>query len=138
MQYEQAFALLQTGKAPEEALERLNKALEYDPTFGDAYVLKSYVRLEVLPNLDEALAAGKAGRPVCTEEPGFTLYAGIDLRETRAVCGGRSGPCERRWPPIPSYVDVYFTLGRLYADHMKDPKKAVEAFERYLELGGNS
>jgi lipoprotein NlpI len=36
----------------------------------------------------------------------------------------------------PKYVDVYFTLGALYADEMKDQKKAVEAFERYLELGG--
>ncbi len=91
MQYEQAFALLQTGKSPEEALERLNKALEYDPTFGDAYVLKSYVRLEVLPNLDEALAAGKSGRAVCPEESGFALYAWIDLRKTRAVCRSRTG-----------------------------------------------
>jgi lipoprotein NlpI len=36
----------------------------------------------------------------------------------------------------PSYVDVYFTLGSLYVDHLKDQKKAIEAFERYLELGG--
>jgi len=36
----------------------------------------------------------------------------------------------------PNYVDVYFTLGVLYADGLKDQKKAVEAFERYLELGG--
>jgi hypothetical protein len=36
----------------------------------------------------------------------------------------------------PNYVDVYFTLGALYADELKDQKKAVEAFERYLELGG--
>ena len=40
MQYEQAFAMLQSGKSQDEALERLNKALEYDPTFGDAYVLE--------------------------------------------------------------------------------------------------
>ena len=33
----------------------------------------------------------------------------------------------------PSYVDVYFTLVP-HADHLKDQKKAVEAFERYLEL----
>jgi uncharacterized caspase-like protein len=45
--YEQAFALLQNGKSPEEALERLNKALDYDPAFGDAYVLKGFVLLEV-------------------------------------------------------------------------------------------
>ncbi|MBI5317549.1 MAG: hypothetical protein HZB34_16425, partial [Nitrospirae bacterium] len=54
--YERAFVLLQEGKSGEEALERLDRAIGYDPTFGNAYVLKSYVRLEVVPNLDEALA----------------------------------------------------------------------------------
>jgi tetratricopeptide (TPR) repeat protein len=55
-QYDQAFSLLQQQKSAEEALERLDRAIAYDPTFGDAYVLKSYVRLEVLPNIDEALS----------------------------------------------------------------------------------
>jgi hypothetical protein len=34
-------------------------------------------------------------------------------------------------------MDVYFSLGILYADEMKDQQKSVEAFTRYLELGGN-
>ncbi|MEQ1796126.1 MAG: tetratricopeptide repeat protein, partial [Nitrospira sp.] len=34
------------------------------------------------------------------------------------------------------YQDVYFSLGTLYADHLKDQGKSVEAFRRYLELGG--
>ena len=38
----------------EEALERLDCAIGYDSSYGDAYVLKSYIRLEVVPNLDEA------------------------------------------------------------------------------------
>ncbi|HSQ52079.1 MAG TPA: hypothetical protein VLL94_12530, partial [Nitrospiraceae bacterium] len=37
----------------------------------------------------------------------------------------------------PNYTDVYFSLGILYADEMKDQPKSVEAFTRYLELGGN-
>ena len=37
----------------------------------------------------------------------------------------------------PNYADVYFSLGTLYADEMKDQPKSVEAFTRYLELGGN-
>jgi Tfp pilus assembly protein PilF len=37
----------------------------------------------------------------------------------------------------PNYTDVYFSLGILYADQMKDQPKSVEAFTRYLELGGN-
>ncbi|MEQ1626647.1 MAG: hypothetical protein ABL965_04580, partial [Nitrospira sp.] len=34
------------------------------------------------------------------------------------------------------YQDVYFSLGTLYADHLKDQAKSVEAFRRYVELGG--
>jgi tetratricopeptide (TPR) repeat protein len=37
----------------------------------------------------------------------------------------------------PNYADVYFSLGELYSDKIKDQPKAVEAFRRYLELGGN-
>ena len=38
----------------------------------------------------------------------------------------------------PAYTDVYFSLGTLYADHLKDSNKSVEAFKRYIELGGQS
>jgi lipoprotein NlpI len=37
----------------------------------------------------------------------------------------------------PNYADVYFSLGTLYADEMKDHPKSVEAFARYLDLGGD-
>ncbi|HEY6085577.1 MAG TPA: hypothetical protein VIU63_09290, partial [Nitrospira sp.] len=36
----------------------------------------------------------------------------------------------------PDYTDVYFSLGVMYADEMKNQQKAVDAFQRYLELGG--
>src|SRR5205823_1296186 len=51
-EYEKAFALLQQQRSVQEALERLDKAIEYNPAYGDAYVLKSYLLLEFLPNLD--------------------------------------------------------------------------------------
>ncbi len=38
----------------------------------------------------------------------------------------------------PAYADVYFSLGVLYADHLSEPQKSVDAFRRYLELGGQS
>ena len=136
MQYEQAFTLLQTGKGQQEALERLNKALEYDPTFGDAYVLKSYVRLEVLPNLGEALAAAKAAVQYAPKNPDSQYTLGLVYEKLE-----RYGEAERAMREAlvvnPSYVDVYFSLGELYADKLKDQTKSVEAFERYLELGGN-
>lgn len=136
MQYDQAFGLLQTGKAPDEALERLNKALEYDPTFGDAYVLKSYVRLEVLPNLDEALAAAKAAVQYAPKNPDSHYTLGL-ICEKRGQYAEAERAMREALVVNPTYLDVYFSLGTMYADGMKDQKKAVEAFERYLELGGN-
>ena len=135
MQYEQAFALLQTGKSQEEALERLNKALQYDPTFGDAYVLKSYVRLEVVPDLEDALATGKLAVQYAPNNPDSHYTLGL-IYEKRGQYAEAEKAMRAALVANPGYVDVYFTLGAMYADEIKDQKKAVEAFERYLELGG--
>ncbi|MGH7219851.1 MAG: caspase family protein [Nitrospiraceae bacterium] len=136
MQYEQAFALLQTGKASEEALERLDKALEYDPTFGDAYVLKSYVLLEVLPNLADALLAAKLAVQYAPKNPDSQYTLGL-IYEKRGQYAEAERAMRESLVVNPNYVDVYFSLGILYADEMKDQSKSVEAFTRYLELGGN-
>ena len=136
MQYEQAFALLQTGKSPEEALERLNKALEYDPMFGDAYVLKSYVLLEVLPNLDEALSTAKLAVQHAPKNQDSQYTLGL-IYEKRGQYVEAERAMRESLVLNPNYVDVYFSLGILYADEMKDQLKSVEAFTRYLELGGS-
>jgi tetratricopeptide (TPR) repeat protein len=136
MQYEQAVALLQTGKSPEEALERLDRALEYDPTFGDAYVLKSYVRLEVLPNLEDALSAAKLAVQHVPKNPDAQYTLGM-IYEKRGQYVEAEHAMREALVANPNYTDVYFSLGILYADQMKDQPKSVEAFTRYLELGGN-
>jgi len=136
-QYEEAFALLQAGKSADEALERLNKAIEYDPAFGDAYVLKSYVRFEVLPNLDEAMSTAKLAVQHAPNNPDSHYTLGL-IQEKR----GNYAEAERAMRDAvavnPNYADVYFSLGELYADRIKDQPKAVEAFRRYLELGGTN
>jgi tetratricopeptide (TPR) repeat protein len=136
MQYDQAFALLQTGKSSEEALERLDKALEYDPTFGDAYVLKSYVLLEVLPNLGEALSVAKLAVQYAPKNPDSHYTLGL-IYEKRGQYAEAERAMREALVVNPKYADVYFSLGILYADEMKDQPKSVEAFTRYLELGGN-
>lgn len=136
VQYEQAFALLQTGKSSEEALERLNKSLEYDPTFGDAYVLKSYVLLEVLPNLDDALSAAKLAVQYAPKNPDSQYTLGL-VYEKRGNYPEAERAMREALVVNPNYTDVYFSLGILYADEMKDQSKSVEAFTRYLELGGS-
>ncbi len=134
--YEQAFTLLQQQKSAEEALERLNKALEYDPAFGDAYVLKSFVRLEVLPNLEEALAAAKKAVEYAADNPDSFYTLGL-IYEKQGRYAEAEQAMLRATKVNPSYLDVYFSLGTLYADHLKNEPKAVETFRRYLELGGD-
>jgi tetratricopeptide (TPR) repeat protein len=136
MQYEQAFALLQAEKSSEEALERLDKALEYDPTFGDAYVLKSYVRLEVLPNLEDALSAARLAIQYAPKNPDAHYTLGM-IHERRGQYVEAERAMREALVVNPNYADVYFSLGTLYADRMKNQSKSVEAFTRYLELGGN-
>lgn len=134
-QYERAFALLQEGKAIEEAVERLDRAIDYDPTYGDAYVLKSYVRSEVLPNLDEALSAGLLAAKYAPENPdSFYMLGSIYQKH------GRFRDAETAFRQAlrvnNAYQDAYLALGELYADRLNEPQKSVEAFRRYLELGG--
>jgi len=134
--YEQAFALLQTGQSSEEALERLNKALEYDPVFGDAYVLKSYVLLEVLPDLDGALSAAKLALQYAPNNPDSQYTLGL-VYEKRGQYADAERAMREALAVNPNYKDVYFSLGILYADEINDQPKSIEAFTRYLELGGN-
>lgn len=136
-QYEQAFALLQQQKSAEEALERLNRAIAYDPSFGDAYVLKSYVRLEVLPNLEESMAAARAAVQYAPQNPD-SHYSLALVFEKQGRYQDAEQAMQQALAVNPAYADVYFSLGVLYADYLNEPQKSVDAFRRYLELGGQS
>lgn len=136
-QYDQAFALLQEGKRTEEALERLNRSIELNPEFGDAYVLKSYLRLEVLPNLEEAFVAGQLAVKHAPENPDSHYTMGL-IYEKRGSFPEAEQALLQALKVNAAYQDVYYSLGTLYADHLNDPAKSVEAFRRYLELGGTN
>lgn len=134
-QYDRAVALLQEGRAAEEALERLDRAIGYDPTYGNAYVLKSYVRLEVLPNLDEALATGLLAVKYASENPDSFYTLGL-IYSKRGKYLEAEAAFRQALLVNNGYRDVYFELGQLYADHLNDQARSVDAFRRYLELGG--
>ncbi len=134
-QYERAVVLLREGKSAEEALDRLNRAIVYDPTYGEAYILKSYVRSEVVPNLDEALAAGLLAVTHAPKNPDSFYMLGL-IYEKRGKFAEAEATLRQALSVNDAYPDVYFALGTLYADHLKDQAKSVEAFRRYMELGG--
>ena len=87
-----------------------------------------------VPDLEEALKAGKLAVEYAPNNPDSHYTLGL-IYEKRGQYAEAEGAMRRALAANPSYVDVYFTLGSLYADHLKDQKKAVEAFERYLRAG---
>jgi tetratricopeptide (TPR) repeat protein len=99
-------------------------------------VLKSYVLLEVLPNLDEALSAAKLAVQYAQKNPDSQYTLGL-IFEKRGQYVEAERAMREALVVNPNYADVYFSLGALYADELKDQSKSVEAFTRYLELGGN-
>ena len=111
------------------------RAIEYDPTFGEAYVLKSYVRLEVVPQLDEAFAAGQLAVKYAPDNADSFYTLGL-IQEKRGNYKDAEQAMLQALTVNAAYQDVYFSLGTLYADHLNDPTKSVDAFRRYLELGG--
>ena len=133
--YEQASAMLQEGKSAADALERLNLAIEYDPAYGDAYVLKSYVQLEAVPNLEEAFASGLLAVQYASANPDSFYMLGL-VQERRGKFLEAESALLQALKVNAGYRDVYFSLGALYADHLNDHAKSIQAFRRYLELGG--
>jgi tetratricopeptide (TPR) repeat protein len=99
-------------------------------------VLKSYVLLEVIPNLDDALSAAKLAVQYAPKNPDSHYTLGL-IHEKREQYVEAERAMREALVVNPTYVDVYFSLGILYADEMKDQPKSVEAFTRYLELGGS-
>jgi len=133
--YESALSVLQKGGAAEEVLEQLDRAIAFDSRSGNAYLLKSYIWLDVAPNLDEALKAGLLATEYAPDNPD-SFYTLALVYEKRKMYADAEAAYRQALRVKTDYSDVYFSLGTLYSDQLHDEPKAVEAFRRYLELGG--
>jgi tetratricopeptide (TPR) repeat protein len=134
-EYDQAFSMLQQQQSAQEALARLNKALEYYPDYGDAYVLKSYIYLEHVPNLAEALSAAQSAVRFAPNNPDSSYTLGLVLQR-RGQFAEAEQAMRQALVVNPNYSDVYLSLGDLYAEDLKDKAKALDAYRRHLETGG--
>jgi tetratricopeptide (TPR) repeat protein len=133
--YDLAFSTLQRQRPPQEALNSLNKALEYNPTYGEAYILKSYVLLEYLFNQDDALIAANQAVKYAAENPDSHYTRGLILLKKRQYKDAEQA-MQRALALSPDNSDALLILGDLYADDLKDPKKAMESYKKYLDAGG--
>ena len=133
--YDLAFTTLQQQRPPQEALNSLNKALEYNPTYGDAYILKSYVLLEYLFNQDDALVAANQAVKYAAENPDSHYTRGLILLKKRQYKDAEQA-MQRALALNPDNSDALLVLGDLYAEDLKDQKKALESYKKYLDTGG--
>ena len=133
--YDQAFSTLQQQRPPQEALASLNKALEYNPTYGDAYILKSYVLSEYLFNQDDALIAANQAVKYAADNPDSHYTLGLILQKKQQYKDAEQAML-RVLALNPANADAHLSLGDLYAEDLQDQKKAVEAYTKYLGNGG--
>ncbi|HKW86394.1 MAG TPA: caspase family protein [Nitrospiraceae bacterium] len=134
-EYEEAFLLLQQQKSVQDALDHLNKAIQYNPSYGDAYVLKSFLYLDRLSNIEEALAAAQLATKYAATNPDSYYTLGL-VQQRKGQFAEAEKALQQALAVNPNYSDVYLSLGDLYAEDIKDKNKAVEAYRRYLETGG--
>lgn len=135
--YYKSLELLMAQKPAQDALALLNQALTYDDEYGDAYVLKAYVLLDLVPNLEGALSAAAQGVTYAPENPDSHFTFGLVLQRQQRYAEAE-GAYLHALKVNPSYTDVYLMLGDLYAQHLDNPSKSIEAYERYLQLGGTA
>ena len=133
--YDRAFAVLQQQRPPQEALASLDKALEYNPAYGDAYILKSYVLQEYLSNADDALVAAKQAVKYAAGNPDSHYTLGLALQRKQQYQEAEQAML-RAAALNQANTDVLLSLGDLYAEDLKDQQKAVESYRKYMEAGG--
>lgn len=134
-EYEEAFAALQKQRPPSEAIELLDRALEHNPAYGDAHVLKSYVFLEYIQDIDAALRAGELAVKHAPQNADSHYTLGL-VRQRKGQFADAEKSFLQALVVNPAYPEVYLSLGDLYALDLKDKVKAAESYEKYIKAGG--
>jgi len=135
MQYAQALQLMKSGRDIDAELQLKDLVVGYPQLAGPQLNLGIlYMRDSRLP---EAEAAFKAA---------------LELKPNDAVAGNELGIVERRLGKFaeaeaayqrtiaaePNYAPAHLNLGVLYDLYLAQPQKALDEFERYIEIAGEN
>ncbi len=134
-QYAQALQLMKSGRSTDAELEFKELAIGYPQLAGPQLNLGLlYVRDSRLP---EAEAAFKTA---------------LELKPNNAVAGNELGIVERKLGKFaeaeaayqrtiaaePNYAPAHLNLGVLYDLYLAQPQKALDEYERYIEIAGEN
>ena len=134
-EFAQAVAMLEAGRTTDAELELKQLALAYPefpgPYFNLGLLYERAGRLkEAQAALQEALKRGL---------PSAATYSQLGVVERKL---GRFKEAETAYLDAlkidPSYAPAHLNLGVLCDLYLQQPQRALESFERYMELSGNS
>ena len=134
-QYNQALRLMKSGRNTDAELEFKQLLVAY-PQFAGPQL-----NLGLLYLRDSRLAEAEAA-----------FKAALQLAPSNAVAGDELGIVERRLGKFsdaetaylraiaaePNYAPAHLNLGVLYDLYMAEPQKALQQFERYIEIAGEN
>jgi tetratricopeptide (TPR) repeat protein len=134
-QYNQALQMMKSGKATDAELEFKQLIVAY-PQFAGPQLNLGLLYLHD-SKLSEAEAAFKAalqstpGNPVAGDELGIVerklgKFSDAEAAYLRAISAE------------PNYAPAHLNLGVLYDLYLAEPQKALEQYERYLEIAGEN
>jgi tetratricopeptide (TPR) repeat protein len=134
-QYSQALDMMKSGRNTDAQLEFKQLASVY-PQFAGPQMNLGLLYLHD-SQLPEAEAAFKAALKVNPNNPVAANELGITLRRL-----GKFTEAEAAYQTAiaadPNYAPAHLDLGMLYDLYLAEPQKALEQFERYLEMAGDN
>jgi tetratricopeptide (TPR) repeat protein len=134
-QYAQALQLMKSGRNTDAELEFKELAVGYPQLTGPQ------VNLGLLYLRDSRLAEAEAA-----------FKAALELKPDNAVAGNELGIVERKLGKFaeaeaayqrtiaaePNYAPAHLNLGVLYDLYLAQPQKALDEFERYIQIAGEN
>jgi len=134
-QYQQALQLMKAGRNADAELEFKELAIGYPQFAGPQLNLGLlYMRDSRLP---EAEAAFKAAVQLSPNNPVAGNELGIALRKLGKFTEAESA-YQRTIAAEPNYAPAHLNLGVLYDLYLAEPQKALDQFERYIEIAGEN
>ncbi|MGO9934292.1 MAG: tetratricopeptide repeat protein [Steroidobacteraceae bacterium] len=134
-QYEQALQLMKSGRSTDAELEFKQLADGY-PQFAGPRLNLGLIYMHD-SRLPEAEAAFKAAVELSPNNPVAGNELGITLRKLGKFTEAESA-YQRTIAADPNYAPTHLNLGVLYDLYLAEPQKALDQFERYIEIAGEN
>jgi tetratricopeptide (TPR) repeat protein len=134
-QYSQALQMMKSGRSTDAELEFKQLAVAY-PQFAGPQLNLGLIYLKD-SRLADAEAAFKAAVKIAPSNPIAGNELGIVERKLGKFADAETA-YQNAISAEPNYAAAHLNLGVLYDLYLAEPQKALEQFERYIEIAGDN